>query len=54
MDSKDFVISLTIVTEQPEKVARAMEVFGRAAVGLSMEDLFVSISVSRTSDEDES
>ena len=41
------VVSATVVTDDPEHIARAAEVFGRACAGLVLEGMSVSLSLGR-------
>lgn len=41
------VISATVVTDDPEKAARAGEVLSRASVGLVLDGISVMVSLSR-------
>ena len=47
------VVSLTVVSDQPEVVARAAEVMGRAAAGLALEGIMVNLSMGTPGDEDD-
>lgn len=47
------VVSLTVVSDQPEVVARAAEVMGRAAAGLALEGIMVNLSMGTPSAEDD-
>jgi hypothetical protein len=46
------VVSLTVVSEDPNAVTRAAEVMARAAAGLALERIMVSLTLG-TPDEDE-
>lgn len=41
------VISATVVTDDPEKAARAGEVLSRASIGLVLDGITVMVSLSR-------
>jgi hypothetical protein len=45
------VVSVTLVTEDQEAVVRAVESFARAAAGLALEGLMVSVTVSTLEDD---
>lgn len=47
------VVSLSVVTDDPEAAARSAEVMARAAAGLALEGLSVSLSLGTVIDEDE-
>jgi hypothetical protein len=47
------VVSLTVVSDQPDVVARAAEVMGRAAAGLALEGIMVNLSMGTPDDDDE-
>jgi hypothetical protein len=47
------VVSLTVVSAEPEHVTRAAEVMARAAAGLALEGIMVNLSMGTPSDEDE-
>ncbi len=50
---KDMVISVTVVTSDPQQAARAMESFGRAAAGLGLDGISVSLHIGTPTDDDE-
>ena len=52
--SPTVVVSLTIVTDQPDHVVRASEVFARAAAGLILEGVNVNLSFGIPDDDDRS
>lgn len=45
------VIMATVVTNDPEKAARAGEVLSRAAIGLVLDGITVNVNLSRADDE---
>lgn len=47
------VVSLTLVTEDPEAAARSAEVMARAAAGLALEGLSVSLSLGTVTDDED-
>ena len=47
------VISATVVTSDPEQATRAAEVFGRAAAGLILDGINVTINMGIPEDEPE-
>jgi hypothetical protein len=51
--SATVVISASVVTENPDHAAKAPEVFGRAAAGLVLEGIAVSVSMGVPDDEGE-
>lgn len=52
MRADDTVVSVTVVTGNPEHATRAAEVLARAASGLSLEGINVSLTMSTVFDED--
>ena len=48
------VVSLTVVTDRPDHVVRASEVFARAAAGLTLEGVNVSLHFSVEDDDEDS
>lgn len=50
---KVVVVSVAVVTAKPETVARAAEVLARAAAGLVMEGIDVSVSLGVPDEEPE-
>lgn len=50
-DEESIVVSATVVTESPEKAMRSVEAFARAAAGLAMEGMLVSVTISKGHDE---
>jgi hypothetical protein len=51
--STTIVISASVVTENPDHPAKAAEVFGRAAAGLVLEGIAVSVSMGVPDDEED-
>jgi len=47
------VVSLTVVSEEPEHITRAAEVMARAAAGLALDGVMVSLTIGAPEDEDE-
>jgi hypothetical protein len=45
------VISATVVTDDPEHLVKAAEVLGRAAAGLGLEGIDVSLSITTVPDD---
>jgi hypothetical protein len=45
------VVSLTIVTEDPNEATTAAEVMARAAAGLALEGLLVSLTIGTATDD---
>lgn len=46
------VVSFTVVTDNPPDVIRATEVLGRAATGLVLEGISVSITLGQVEDDE--
>jgi hypothetical protein len=51
--SETIVVSASVVTEDQSQAARAAEVLARAAAGLVLEGISVSVSLSRVDDEED-
>lgn len=49
----DLVVSATVITTNADHVARATEAFGRAAAGLALEGMSVSVTVATLDDDDD-
>jgi hypothetical protein len=47
------VVSLTVVSTEAEHITRAAEVMARAAAGLALEGIMVSLTLGTPSDEDD-
>jgi len=48
-----FVVSATVVTEDPEQVARSCEALARTSAGLLLEGINISVSMGVAEDEPE-
>lgn len=46
-------ISMTVITDDEQTAVKVWEVIGRAAVGLALEGITVSMNASKMDDEDE-
>ena len=51
-DGKPILVKAVVLTDNPSHAARAAEVIARAASGLALEGLFISMSIGRGSDDD--
>lgn len=49
----ELCIGMTVITGEPALVTRTLEVFARAAAGLALEGLHVSVHASTIDDESE-
>ena len=49
---QSIVVSATVVTEDEVHAARVMEAFARAATGLALEGMLVSVTISRGEHEE--
>jgi len=47
------VVSATVVTENPEHVVKAAEILGRAAAGLGLDGISVSLTIGIPDEEEE-
>ena len=47
------VVSLTVVTDDPQKITRAAEVFARTAAGLVLDDVDVALTFGVTPKDEE-
>jgi hypothetical protein len=47
------VVSCTVVSEKPEEIVKASEVLARAASGLALEGINVSVNIGTVPDEEE-
>lgn len=47
-----YVISLTVVTDKEESVVKAAEVMSRAAAGLLLDGIDISLSMGRPTEDD--
>lgn len=53
MDRPTRVVSLAVVSTEPEHITRAAEVMARAAAGLALEGIQVALNLGTPSDQDE-
>lgn len=47
------VVSANVVSKEPEQITRAFEALARAAAGLALEGIYVSVSASTVEDNDD-
>lgn len=47
------VVSVEVVTSDPEQVTRSIEAFARAAAGLALEGIAVSVNASTPTEDDD-
>jgi hypothetical protein len=50
---KATVVSVSVVSENPEHIVKAAEVFARAAAGLVLDGIMVNLSMGQGEDEDD-
>lgn len=53
MTAKSLVVSLTVVTKDPDAAARAAEVMARAASGLALDGIDINLTLGNVDDEDD-
>lgn len=53
IDKPQLVVSLVVVSDDPETITRSMETMGRAAAGLALEGINANLSATHVPDDDE-